>query len=83
MKTVKSKALEQAVPDFLENVTRKSWTWARLTPGERARFENVDVSKLGGTARQRTEALKVVYRAFLEGLGYTGWNWREPEPDTF
>lgn len=83
MKTVKNQTLEQVVPDYMETVIQNSWTWHRLTPAERARFENVGISKIGGTARQRTETLSLVYWAFLQGLGCDGWNWREPAPETF
>lgn len=56
-----------------------SWTWARLDDGERNRaMDAIELAVISGTYDQRIATLASVYRAFLLGVGYDGFNWREP-----
>ena len=70
---------ENAVDKMIE-MFRASWTWGRMTDDERERFLTLDFSGVKGTAKQRAEMMNALYRAFLAGLGYDGWQWREPDP---
>lgn len=75
---------ENAFSDFME-MTRNSWTYGRMTEDEKKRlakaFEWVDCCGLVGTYKQRFAILHIAYNAFLQGIGYTNYNWREPNPD--
>lgn len=71
---------ENAVDDFLRMI-RQSWTWKRLTEGERNRFiEVLHQVRVSGTYDQRYEQANNFYHAFLYGAGYSPIGWREPEP---
>lgn len=70
---------EIALTDFIE-MTKKSWTYNRLTEKERANcLEALRESKLKGTFRQRWDILQSVYHGFLIALDYKPIGWREPE----
>jgi len=78
-----SRNKEDARANYLGFVAR-SWTWARLTSDERARFaratENAEeCGGIFGTYEQRWKILNWMYDAFLEGCGYEYSGWREPE----
>lgn len=67
-----------AVPDYIENVLKKSWTWARLTEEERQRFLSMEVfDEIKGNDRTRIEWLHTIYEAYLTALGYKPIGWRE------
>lgn len=67
-----------AVPDYIENVLKKSWTWARLTEEERQRFLSMEVfDEIKGNDRTRIEWLSTIYNAYLTALGYKPIGWRE------
>lgn len=74
---------EKAFSDFMEMI-RNSWTYDRMTDDEKRRlakaFEWVDCCGLVGTYKQRLAILHIAYNAFLQGIGYTDFNWREPDP---
>jgi hypothetical protein len=72
---------ENAVNDFMQ-MTKESWTYARLTENERFAWEEsvswaVDHKVISGKYSQRYEILNALYYTFLLGVGYTGWKWRE------
>lgn len=72
---------EFSVMDYVE-MTRKSWTWGRMTDEERENclyaFQWADEHSMIGSYKQRWNTCHAIYTAFLAGLGYTrGANWRE------
>ena len=70
--------LEMACENYLQEVIKKSWTWAKLTEEEKFNFLYLlNFDKIKGTAKNRIEVLHLVYHAFLVGLGYQPINWRE------
>ena len=74
---------ENAVNDYFENVTKKSWTWNRMTNEEKDRFTEFLSEwkdKIKGNVKARREQFCMIYSAFLEGLGYSGFMWREESP---
>lgn len=67
-----------AVPDYIETVIKKSWTWARLTEEERQRFLSMEIfDEIKGNDRTRIEWLCTIYNAYLTALGYKPIGWRE------
>lgn len=65
-------------------IIENSWTFNRMTKEEKETWDHVIRSEqaknnIKGTYQQRMEALSFVYSAFLAGLGYNGFNWREKE----
>lgn len=77
MKNIEDK--EKAQQEFMK-MTEKSWTWEKMTEEERKRFETaVERAVLIGTFTQRWRHLNDMYFAFLMGVGYTDFNWREEE----
>jgi len=76
---------ETAHNDF-GHMVMNSWTYNRMTEEEKdACLASILFAKnqglLFGTYKQRWQQLDAIYHAFLLGLGYSGPNWREPEPD--
>ena len=73
---------ENAFSDFMDMI-RNSWTYERMTGDEKRRlakaFEWVECCGLVGTYKQRFAILYIAYNAFLQGIGYTDFNWREPD----
>lgn len=67
---------ESAAAHFMD-VTRHSWTWGKMTKEEQRRFYDVLPDELKGTYDQRYSLLNAIYRAYLQGLGYTGMGWRD------
>ena len=72
---------ENAIKNFFE-MTKKSWTYGKLTEEEKLQFEKtleaVPVQEaIKGTYNQRWKVLQAVYMAFLNGCGYNDFNWRE------
>lgn len=72
---------EQALNDYIE-VIRHSWTYERMTKEEQNRLEellhsNRTEKSLRGTHRQRCNIIASIYEAYLLGIGYTDFNWRE------
>lgn len=78
------KQKENVLEDFAKMIYN-SWTFDRLTESEqkqldRLLYDSVPVREaVKGTYRQRWEVLLAVYEGFLHGVGYTDFNWREPE----
>lgn len=75
---MKRQSTSTAVPDYIETVIKKSWTWARLTEEERKRFLSMEVfDEIKGNDRTRIEWLHTIYNAYLTALGYKPIGWRE------
>lgn len=65
-------------------MSKKSWTYKKLTYEERKNFDNIitscQLSKcLNGTANHRWDILQAIYYSFLLGVGYDSPTWREEE----
>ena len=79
---------DNALRDYL-NMCRRSWTWERMSEKERKNFLSIfqhgpdgpAAVALRGSYLQRWNILQAIYSAFLSGLGYTGGDWRETDPD--
>lgn len=74
---------EDALFNF-KKMIRQSWTYQKLTKEEQDQlektFEDTAVKKaIKGTYNQRWETLQAIYHAFLLGVGYNSFNWREKE----
>lgn len=74
---------ELALCDFREMI-RNSWTYAKFTDDEKEKWEmfltNVrTLTCLKGNYSARWHILQAIYHAYLIGLGYTDFNWREVE----
>lgn len=72
---------EQVFNNFVEMI-KNSWTYNRMTETEKERcihvlLDNRTQNDIKGTYIQRWKALNTVYNAFLMGLGYDGFLWRE------
>ena len=71
-----------ACRDFAKMI-KQSWTFQKLTSEEKARCLDAiyyfpdEQNALCGTYKQRWMQLHMVYNAFLAGVGYTGFDWRE------
>lgn len=72
------KQKENAYTDFIRIVTN-SWTWLRMTESERATFWRLTekLEEAAGTYDNRMKVYHSIYTAFLYGLGYDGFKWRE------
>lgn len=71
---------EQAKPDFIQMI-RNAWTVGRMTQEEQTRlFDLLQDCNPNGTYWRRWDTFNVIFHAFLDGLGYDGPDWREPEP---
>lgn len=69
-----------AARQYYANVIKHSWTWERLTQDERMRFVDcLDLREVTGSESTRKRTMQCIYRAFLAGLGYDGFKWRENE----
>ncbi len=70
---------EMAFNDYVK-LFQRSWTYNRLTEKEREQFEaamQFVKNALSGTYRQRAAQMNAAYDAFLMGVGYNGFNWRD------
>lgn len=61
----------------------RSWTFGRMTDDERERCINSflfanDQGMIKGTFTDRVQIMNAIYHAFLQGIGYNNFNWREP-----
>lgn len=78
-KAYEMKKKEDALDEFVDMV-RKSWTFGRLTTAERDKlWEAFEFAArhLRGNFDARWATLQTVYNAFLLGVGYTDFNWRD------
>lgn len=70
-----------AINNFIDMI-RQSWTYAKMTIEEQKRcldlFYDIRTQKaLKGNYNQRWDTLQALYGAYLKGLGYSDFNWRE------
>ena len=79
---IEKMTLPEVIPAYIEEHIKKSWTWERLTPEERKRFDAVNIDRIKGSKKQRLEAICAIYTAFLAGVGYDSPTWREPVLET-
>ena len=71
----------EAYNDSVE-IFERSWTFARMTEAEKENCRNalrfpVEQNLLKGSYKARRGILNAVYNAYLIGIGYTGFDWRE------
>lgn len=76
---------ETAKQDFVKMI-KNSWTYNRMTQEEKdaclSCFTTMKVEKaMKGTYENRWSVLHALYEAYLKGIGYNGWNWRESNDD--
>lgn len=70
---------DKAQSDYLI-VVSQSWTFHRMTSEERKHILLVlEIAKVKGSYKKRWEHLNDIYKSFLDSIGYTPTNWREPE----
>jgi len=74
-----------ALGDYIRTV-QKGWTWKRMTETEQTAFidlilETREQDAIKGDYTTRWTILNALYGAFLDGLGYDGPAWREPEAE--
>lgn len=69
---------------------KKSWTYEKLTKEEKEIFDKIFslsnrqlVDNLSGKENQKRMTLNIIYSAFLAGIGYNGFSWREEEKKPF
>ena len=76
-----NKQKETAAHDFLVMI-RKSWTYERMTEEEKRScidlfFSSISEEAISGSYWMRWRVCQAIYDAYLVGIGYNGWNWRE------
>lgn len=79
-KSQKEKDTLDVVENYFNTVIKKLWSWEKLTE-ERKRFVNMEniFNKIEGKRKVKEKWINTIYKAFLYGLGYDGWNWRQLE----
>ena len=78
-----NKPKEQAVAAYVKMI-RNSWTYARMTEAEQGRLADlfrdlIQRDAIKGGFESRWNQLQTIYAAFLAGIGYNGFNWRDTE----
>lgn len=75
------KKKENALIDYIQ-MTKRSWTYNKMFENEKktviavlSNFATKDALK--GSYRHRWNILNAVYRAYLVGIGYNDFKWRE------
>ena len=75
---MREKTKENATHNYII-MALDSWTYNKMTDDEKKRcVDALRYAKVAGAYNTRWEQLHSIYYAFLLGLGYTGYNWREP-----
>ena len=74
---------ENTIIEF-KKMIEASWTYAKMTDEEKEKWARVLESApiydaVKGTWGQRWNILNGIYHAFLVGIGYTDWQWREDD----
>ena len=73
---------ENALDDFVIMI-QNAWTYQRMTEPEKERcIDSLRFARLIGKYNARWDCLQGIYHAYLMGLGYTGMNWREQDPES-
>lgn len=72
---------QEAYNDSVE-IFERSWTFDRMTEAEKENCRKalrfpVEQDLLKGSYKDRRGTLTAVYHAYLLGIGYTDFNWRE------
>lgn len=67
---------------LFNDMIKNSWTYEKMTQEEKQKWhkilEHVEITKdLKGNFNQRWSSLNLIYHAYLQGIGYTDFNWRE------
>ena len=66
----------------IEEVTKKSWTWKRLTEKEKKEFLNTNgLQWIEGNDKTQLLWFESMYAAFLSALNYQPIGWREMEEE--
>ena len=70
--------------DAFCGIVLHSWTYERMTDEEQIRCLDAlrwakDHGAIKGCRKTRWEIMQAVFQSFLIGLGYDGFQWREPE----
>lgn len=74
---------DNVIVDF-NNMILESWTYAKMNREEKENWNKVltDIRTekcLRGSYYARWDILQAIYHAYLIGLGYNSFNWREVE----
>ena len=81
-RSIDMKNKEDAVKDFA-NMIRNSWTYGRMTKEEQAKvidllfWDTPCVKAIKGSYLDRWRTCQAIYSAYLSGIGYTPYGWRE------
>lgn len=75
------KEKEKVLHDFIMLISN-AWTVDRMTEKEKDRLFKIlhDVrteKALKGSYKQRWDILQAIFNAYLQGIGYTDFKWRE------
>lgn len=77
---------ENVIYEF-NNMIKNSWTYEKMTTKEKLVWNN-DVlgsvrtnNALKGNYNQRWNILQAIYGAYLYGIGYDDFNWRDESED--
>ena len=76
---------KENVIEKFDEMIKNSWTYNKMTIEEKSKWNNILYSEyptrdcLKGNYNQRWKVLNALYRAYLIGIGYTDFNWRETE----
>ena len=78
--------MKDAYTDFLTMIER-SWTYGRMTDEEKRRCMEafswaLEQGAIKGADKTRWMIMQAIYNAFLQGIGYDPFHWREPEAET-
>lgn len=73
--------IDLVLNDYIDMI-KKSWTYEKMSGIEKTRlldmFDSIRTQDaLKGTYNQRWQVLQAIYHAYLIGLGYDNFNWRE------
>ena len=77
---------EMVLSDFIVMI-RNSWTYDKMTYKEKDRLlEMLDSNRtkdaLKGTYNNRWSVLQAIYHAYLIGIGYSDFSWREDNKES-
>lgn len=88
-KTLKQEKNLDIIYNYKE-LLKKSWTYDKMTKEEKETFDKIFslsnrqlVDNLSGKENQKKMTLNIIYSAFLAGIGYNGFSWREEEKKPF
>lgn len=71
----------RVMSDF-DDMIKNSWTYDKMTKEEKDKWVDVFTSvrtcdAINGTYEQRWKILQAIYGAYLNGIGYDNFSWRE------